>query len=101
MFICRDVQFSPNEVADVPVIIIASNRPLYLFRYPIHSHSAFPFPFHQLHSHSRMIRGLLSAQGSNASMVTVFVDGFFHEPVDVARLFSIRAIQVLPVLNLW
>lgn len=71
----RAYQFSPNEVADVPVIIIASNRPLYLFR---------------------MIRGLLSAQGSNASMVTVFVDGFFHEPVDVARLFSIRAIQHEP-----
>lgn len=42
----------------------------------------------------RMIRGLLSTPGANASMVTVFVDGFFQEPVDVAQLFAIRVIQV-------
>lgn len=43
-----------------------------------------------------MLRGLLSAQGANASLVTVFVDGFFQEPVDVAALFGIRAIQHAP-----
>jgi len=41
-----------------------------------------------------MLRGLLSVPGSNASLVTVFVDGFFQEPVDVAGLFNIRAVQV-------
>ena len=45
---------------------------------------------------SRMIRGLLSAHGANSSLVTVFVDGFFQEPVDVAALFGIRAIQHAP-----
>ena len=43
-----------------------------------------------------MLRGLLSAHGANASLVTVFVDGFFQEPVDVAGLFGIRAIQHAP-----
>ena len=43
-----------------------------------------------------MLRGLLSAHGSNASLVTVFVDGFFQEPVDVAALFGIRAVQHEP-----
>ena len=43
-----------------------------------------------------MLRGLLSARGANASLVTVFVDGFFQEPVDVAALFGIRAIQHAP-----
>jgi len=66
-------KLASNNVADVPVSIIASNRPLYLFR---------------------MLRGLLSVPGSNASLVTVFVDGFFQEPVDVAGLFNIRAVQV-------
>ena len=43
-----------------------------------------------------MLRGLLLAHGANASLVTVFVDGFFQEPVDVAALFGIRAIQHAP-----
>ena len=46
-----------------------------------------------MHPH-RMLRGLLSASGANASMVTVYIDGFFQEPVEVASLFDIRAIQV-------
>lgn len=64
-----------NNVANVPVSIIASNRPLYLFR---------------------MLRGLLAAHGANSSLVTVFVDGFFQEPVEVAGLFAIRAVQHEP-----
>lgn len=63
----------PNNVADVPVTVIASNRPLYLFR---------------------MLCRLLSVPGSNPSMVTVFIDGFFQEPMEVAELFGIRAVQV-------
>ena len=42
----------------------------------------------------RTLRGLLSARGANASLVTVFIDGFFQEPKDVAGLFNVRAIQV-------
>ena len=41
-----------------------------------------------------MIRSLLSAHGSNAAMVTVFIDGFYKEPAEVASLFGIRAIHV-------
>lgn len=41
-----------------------------------------------------MLRGLLAAHGANSSLVTVFVDGFFQEPVEVAGLFAIRAVQV-------
>lgn len=63
----------PNNVADVPVAVIASNRPSYLFR---------------------MLRRLLSIPGADPSMVTVFVDGFFQEPMDVAKLLGVRAIQV-------
>ncbi len=44
-----------------------------------------------------MIRSLLSAHGSNPAMVTVFVDGFYQEPAEVASLFGIRAIQVSAV----
>ena len=50
----------------------------------------YPYPSF----HCRMLRGLLSAHGANNSLVTVFVDGFFQEPVDVAGLFAIRAVQV-------
>ncbi len=66
----------PNNVADVPMTIIASNRPLYLFR---------------------MLRKLLSVPGARADMVTVFIDGFFQEPVEVTGLFGVRAVQVSPV----
>ncbi len=41
-----------------------------------------------------MIRSLLSAHGSSAAMVTVFIDGFYQEPAEVASLFGIRAIHV-------
>ena len=46
-----------------------------------------------------MIRSLLSARGSAVSMVTVFIDGFYQEPHDVAGLFGIRAIQVSQPLS--
>ena len=63
----------PNNVANVPITVIASNRPLYLFT---------------------MLRRLLSVAGANSSMITVFIDGFFNQPKDVAELFNIRAVQV-------
>nr|XP_006825422.1 PREDICTED: protein O-linked-mannose beta-1,2-N-acetylglucosaminyltransferase 1-like [Saccoglossus kowalevskii] len=65
-----------NKVYDVPVTIIASNRPNYLYR---------------------MLRSLLSAQGVNPSMITVFIDGYFEEPMEVVKLFGLRGIQHTPM----
>lgn len=55
---------------------MASNRPHYLYR---------------------MLRSLLSADGVNSSMVTVFIDGFYEDPLLVSQLFSLRAIQQRPL----
>ena len=44
-----------------------------------------------------MIRSVLSAQGADPSKITVFIDGYFEEPLAVARLFGIRGIQHTPV----
>ena len=67
----------PNgEKVTLPVAVIASNRPNYLYR---------------------MIRSVLSAQGADPSKITVFIDGYFEEPLAVARLFGIRGIQHTPV----
>lgn len=55
---------------------MASNRPYYLYR---------------------MLRSLLSAQGVNGSMVNVFIDGFYDEPLAVSRLFDVRAFQRRPL----
>lgn len=63
----------PNNIEGVPVTIIASNRPHYLFR---------------------MLQKLLSVPGASPLLITVFIDGFFQEPLDVAELFNVRAIQV-------
>ena len=65
-------------MSDVPVAIIASNRPQYLYR---------------------MLRSLLSANGANPSMITVFIDGFYAEPLAVAKLFGLRGIQVCVVTH--
>ncbi len=62
-----------NRLLDIPIAVIASNRPLYLFR---------------------MLRQLLSTPGARPSMVTVFIDGYFEEPKDVTELFNIRAVEV-------
>ncbi|CAH0382442.1 unnamed protein product [Bemisia tabaci] len=69
-------QFPNNQVADVPVVIIASNRPHYLYR---------------------MLQSLLSAQGVNKDMITVFIDGYFDEPLQVTKLFGLRGIQHTPI----
>eukprot|EP00095_Tigriopus_kingsejongensis_P002154 maker-scaffold248_size238799-snap-gene-1.30 protein:Tk02154 transcript:maker-scaffold248_size238799-snap-gene-1.30-mRNA-1 annotation:"protein o-linked-mannose beta- -n-acetylglucosaminyltransferase 1" len=65
-----------NQVANVPVAIIASNRPQYLYR---------------------MLRTLLSAEGADPDMITVFIDGFYEEPLAVAKLFGLRGIQHTPI----
>ena len=57
---------------DLPVLVMAGNRPHYLFR---------------------MLKSLRGVQGLNPAMVTVFIDGFFDEPASVARMFGLRVNQ--------
>ncbi|KAK3092046.1 hypothetical protein FSP39_024700 [Pinctada imbricata] len=65
-----------NNIADVPVTIIASDRPHYLYR---------------------MLKALLTTPGANSKMVTVFIDGYFEEPLEVTKLFGLRGIQHTPL----
>ena len=67
-----------SKIAELPVAIIASNRPLYLYR---------------------MLRGLLSVPGANPKMITVYIDGFFDEPVAVCKLFNIKSVQHTPICS--
>ncbi|KAK3914406.1 Protein O-linked-mannose beta-1,2-N-acetylglucosaminyltransferase 1 [Frankliniella fusca] len=81
---CQDpapIMFNPepipnNQVKNVPVAIIASNRPHYLYR---------------------MLRSLLSARGAQPDMITVFIDGYFSEPMEVTQLFGLRGVQHTPI----
>ena len=80
---CKDptpIEFSPdplpdNKVLDVPVAVIAGNWPNFLYR---------------------MLRSLLSAQGVS-SQITVFIDGYCEEPMEVVVLFGLRGIQHTPI----
>ncbi|XP_075676818.1 protein O-linked-mannose beta-1,2-N-acetylglucosaminyltransferase 1-like isoform X2 [Dermatophagoides pteronyssinus] len=65
-----------ERISRVPVTIVASNRPQYLYR---------------------MLRTLLTARGCNPSMITVFIDGYFEEPLEVTKLFGLRGIQHTPI----
>lgn len=81
---CKDpapIEFSPdplkdNHVYNVPVAVIAGNRPNYLYR---------------------MLRSLLSAHGVNPQMITVFIDGYYEEPMDVVELFGLKGVQHTPI----
>lgn len=44
-----------------------------------------------------MLRSMLSAHGAQPDKVTVFIDGFFDEPLAVAKLLGLRGIQHTPV----
>ena len=73
----ESVDFDPPALEDgsrinLPVSIMAGNRPQYLFR---------------------MLKSLRKVQGLNPDMVTVFIDGFFDEPASVARIFGLRVHQ--------
>lgn len=70
------LQVSNNQIKNVPVAIIASNRPHYLYR---------------------MLRSLLSARGAQPEMITVFIDGYFSEPLEVTQLFGLRGVQHTPI----
>uniref|UniRef100_A0A8C7YCP9 Protein O-linked-mannose beta-1,2-N-acetylglucosaminyltransferase n=1 Tax=Oryzias sinensis TaxID=183150 RepID=A0A8C7YCP9_9TELE len=81
---CKDpapIEFNPdplpnNNVFNVPVAVIAGNRPNYLYR---------------------MLRSLLSANGVNPHMITVFIDGYYEEPMDVVELFGLKGVQHTPI----
>ena len=75
------IEFSPPpplnmRITGVPVAIIASDRPHYLFR---------------------MLQSLLAARGADPDKVVVFIDGFYEETLAVARLFGLRGVQHAPV----
>lgn len=44
-----------------------------------------------------MLRSLLSAHGASPEMITVFIDGYFEEPLEVTKLFGLRGIQHTPI----
>ena len=44
-----------------------------------------------------MLRTLLTANGANPEMITVFIDGFYDEPLAVAKLFGLRGVQHAPM----
>ncbi|KAM6962643.1 protein O-linked-mannose beta-1,2-N-acetylglucosaminyltransferase 1 [Aplochiton taeniatus] len=81
---CKDpapIEFNPdplptNNVFNVPVAVIAGNRPNYLYR---------------------MLRSLLSAHGVNPQMITVFIDGYYEEPMEVVELFGLKGVQHTPI----
>ncbi|KAH9517958.1 Protein O-linked-mannose beta-1,2-N-acetylglucosaminyltransferase 1 [Dermatophagoides farinae] len=64
------------KISQVPIAIIASNRPHYLYR---------------------MLRTLLLTPGCNPSMITIYIDGYYEEPLEVAKLFGLRGIQHTPI----
>lgn len=65
-----------SQLDQVPIVVMASNRPYYLYR---------------------MLRSLLSVQGIQPNMVVVFIDGYYDEPLMVSRLFNLRAVQQRPL----
>ncbi|XP_065120733.2 protein O-linked-mannose beta-1,2-N-acetylglucosaminyltransferase 1 [Paramisgurnus dabryanus] len=81
---CKDpapIEFNPdslpkNNVNNIPVAVIAGNRPNYLYR---------------------MLRSLLSSHGVNPHMITVFIDGYYEEPMDVVELFGLKGVQHTPI----
>ena len=87
--ICRCTNFAPiklkgkslpnNRISNLPVAVIAANRPLYL---------------------ARMLQKALTAQGAHPKMFTVYIDGnTYKEPVAVAKLFGLRVVQHEPICS--
>ncbi|KAJ7354813.1 hypothetical protein OS493_029819 [Desmophyllum pertusum] len=77
---CEDPEplvFDPPPLLDgsrinLPVLIMASNRPHYLLR---------------------MLKSLRGVQGLDPAMVTVFIDGFFEEPALLTQLYKLKVDQ--------
>lgn len=40
---------------------------------------------------------MLSSNGVNRNMITVFIDGYYEEPLYVTKLFGIQGIQHMPI----
>jgi len=72
----RSKNFTDNNVYNIPIAVIASNRPHYL---------------------SRSLRSILNADGVNPDMITVFIDGRFEETMQVAKLYGVRGMYHTPV----
>ena len=72
----KKTNFTPNFVYDLPVTVIASNRPQYLYR---------------------MLNSLLSADGVNPEKITVFIDGRFQEPMEITKLLGVKGIFHIPI----
>jgi len=80
--VCRCEEPVPIELApppfqdgsrlELPIAIMASNRPHYLLR---------------------MLRGLQKVEGLDTSMLTVFIDGFWKEPGAVTKLMGVKLEQ--------
>ena len=64
--------FLDGSRLQLPIAIMASNRPHYLLR---------------------MLRGLQKVEGLDLSTVTVFIDGFWTEPASVTRLMGVKLEQ--------
>ena len=60
-----------NNISGFPIVIIASNRPRYLFR---------------------MLRKLMGVAGADPNATTVFVDGYYNETIAVAELFGLQVV---------
>ncbi|KAB7507424.1 Protein O-linked-mannose beta-1,2-N-acetylglucosaminyltransferase 1 [Armadillidium nasatum] len=48
-------------------------------------------------SEFKSLRSLLTAPGVNPEMITVFIDGYYEEPLAVTKLFGLRGIQHTPL----
>ncbi|XP_052830859.1 protein O-linked-mannose beta-1,2-N-acetylglucosaminyltransferase 1 [Octopus bimaculoides] len=81
---CKDpapIVFNPTtlpqqKISQVPVAVIASDRPHYLYR---------------------MLQSILSTPGANPGMITVFIDGYYEEPLEVTKLFGLIGVQHTPL----
>lgn len=66
----------PLPASSIPVAVIASNRPQYLYR---------------------MLSTLLAVRGANPDKIVVFIDGQFEEPYQIGKLFGLKTYQHVPV----
>ena len=74
----RGVTLLGSRVANLPIAVIAANRPNYLYR---------------------MLRRLLTTPGVDPKMVTVFIDGFYDEPAAVAELLKVVIVEHTPICS--
>ena len=72
----RPTSLKSYSVSKLPIAVIASNRPVYLFR---------------------MLKKLLQVPGINPEMITIFIDDYMYkEPAAVGRLLNLKVAQHSP-----